>query len=539
MNKLLHIFYILLLIFFIRVTYVYPDTYSDILNKESRDKIDQYLNNRDFTGLEKMIIGFLNDKKEMSSYALGIAYDYIAEKPGIMAVLNEWCQKSPQSHIPFIVRGNFYTDYAWKARGGGYAYTVPKENMDLFKERLSLAKKDLELAYKMNPQDGNSAAFLITIATGLGLDKKYMETQFENAIKADPYNSHAYSKKLHYLTPQWHGSKEEIEEFINEIKSRFPVGSRLRLLAATHYYSLYSIKKLYMALRHDENVWARIQNEFEKHFSVLPHNMFAHNQYCNLAFYGGRYKTALKEFEIIGDDFKESIWEVGTTFNNAKTLSNFFCLIDKGDWKSAEEELALNPSIKNLGYIAEQFCLFEDYDGLEIFLNKLKSSGRGAQYHLLKGISFEKNNNLKEALNEYNNALKLNPVYSDAYIKAGHIYEKNGNIKRAIISYQKGIDSDPKNTAAYYDLGRLYEDVMGEHIKAICLMEVAKTLTPTCKLYYMLGKAYANINKRDKCIENWEIYLKMESSGKYADFVREYLKKNRFSSPRKDELYNR
>jgi len=525
MKELSKIFCAAALISFIFATYAYSGTpdYSDAFAKEIKNKVGQYLQSRNFAELEKMVTQYLSQKNEENSRIIYLTYYYIAKTPNILKVLDEWCEKSSGSHIPFTARGNFYVYYAWDARGSGYGHTVSDIKMELFQKRLLQAKNDLELAYTKNTDDANAPAMLINVATGLGLSREYMETQFNNAVKADPFNFRAYSAKLEYLMPKWHGSKEEATAFVNEIKKTIPEGSRRRLLIATFYSSLYNKKDLYVVLRQDEKAWIEIQQEFQKYLSVHPEDILAHNEFSELAFYAGKYETALQEFEIIKGAFDEEIW-TKERFNAAKTVSKFFLLIDKGDWKAAEEELAVNPGVRNFEYIVGRFQNYGDTGGFDLFLNKLKDSGRVAQYHMLKGLFFEKENKIMDALAEYNNALQLNPLYSEAYVNAGHAYEKRGNIRKAMSSYQKGIDTDPKNAVAYYDLGRVYEDALENHVQAISFLETAISIAPeNGDWYYLIGKAYENINNHNKCIESWEKYLKMEPNGRSADFIRGFL----------------
>lgn len=514
------------LIFLAPVHAVNP-SYSAMLSADLKNSIDNYIGERNFSELEKNISFYLKEKSEKNSLTLDVIYNYIAQAPDILGFLDAWCSESSQSSIPFTIRGLFYINYAWDARGSGYAHTVSDSSYKLFKERLLQAKKDLELAYSKNPSDGNAPASLIRVAMGLNLGREYMETQFKNAVTADPFNYKAYSAKLEYLMPRWHGSKEEVTNFVNEIKRIAPEGSRLRLLTVTFYSRLYDDEDLYNVLKQDKIVWSKIQNEFQGYLTIHPEDILAHNKFCQLAFYAGRYEIAMREFEIIGENADEYIWTKGM-FHVVKTLSKAYCLIDSGDWRAAEDVLSANHRVRGFEYIIIRFWRYKDNAGLELFLNKLKDSGRVAQYHLFKGFFLEKDNKLKEAMAEYNNALRLDPAYSEAYVKAGHIYEKTGDVKQAINFYQKGIDTDPKNAVAYYDLGRIYEDALSQHAKAISLIETAIAADPkNGAWYYLLGKAYENINNHDKCIENWEKYLEMEPDGNFANFVRSFLPKVR------------
>src|SRR5690606_21351518 len=54
---------------------------------------------------------------------------------------------------------------------------------------------------------------LLSVELGLGMGKPYMESLFKRAVEIDPSNYTAYSRKMYYLQPRWHGSPEEVFEF--------------------------------------------------------------------------------------------------------------------------------------------------------------------------------------------------------------------------------------------------------------------------------------------------------------------------------------
>ena len=58
--------------------------------------------------------------------------------------LKQWVQTRRDSVTAPIALGNAYLNYAYLARGGGYANTVTDEGWRLFAERVQLARETLE-----------------------------------------------------------------------------------------------------------------------------------------------------------------------------------------------------------------------------------------------------------------------------------------------------------------------------------------------------------------------------------------------------------
>lgn len=68
---------------------------------------------------------------------------------------------------------------------------------------------------------------------------------------------------------------------------------------------------------------------------------------------------------------------------------------------------------------------------------------------------FEQANNLKDAIINYGEAIKLDPNYEKAYAARALCYEKNNQITEAVEDYKKLHVFDPKNKELYYNTGRL------------------------------------------------------------------------------------
>src|SRR5262249_32127672 len=100
------------------------------------------------------------------------------------------------------VRGVFYTDYAWDARGSGFAEEVTDEGRRLLKERLRAAEAALTKAWQLDPSTARVAAAMITVAMGLGFPRADMETWFRRAMQADADCYPACAAKLLYLEPK-------------------------------------------------------------------------------------------------------------------------------------------------------------------------------------------------------------------------------------------------------------------------------------------------------------------------------------------------
>jgi hypothetical protein len=111
------------------------------------------------------------------------------------------------------VEGNFYIDYAWDARGTGWAHTVTDEGWRRLYERLELAEAALTAAWEADPACADVAAKMTIVCMGLGHNRETMEKWFQRAIDADGDSLDACNYKMNYLLPKWLGSDGEALQF--------------------------------------------------------------------------------------------------------------------------------------------------------------------------------------------------------------------------------------------------------------------------------------------------------------------------------------
>ena len=71
---------------------------------------------------------------------------------------------------------------------------------------------------------------------------------------------------------------------------------------------------------------------------------------------------------------------------------------------------------------------------------------------------FLQQNRLDAALQEYAEAIKVNPNFSEAYYNLGLVLHRQGEKEAAITAYRQSLVINPTSVAALYNLGlALYE----------------------------------------------------------------------------------
>src|SRR5207247_7634526 len=127
----------------------------------------------------------------------------------------------PQSITEPVVRARAWTDYAWDARGGGYAYTVTKEGGRQFQLRMSRAREILEEAARLPVRCPNWYGVMQEVALAQGWDREEYSHLLSEAAKAEPNYYYYYANAARFLLPRWYGRPGVWERLAGEAAKRF------------------------------------------------------------------------------------------------------------------------------------------------------------------------------------------------------------------------------------------------------------------------------------------------------------------------------
>jgi hypothetical protein len=121
----------------------------------------------------------------------------------------------PQTTV-LTIQGEFNTNYAWDARGSGWAKSVTDQGWQLFAQRLAKADGALEKAWALDNTNADAATDMIGVELGQGQGRDRMELWFGRAMAADQDNYAACADKLYYLEPKWYGNSHSMLVFGQE-----------------------------------------------------------------------------------------------------------------------------------------------------------------------------------------------------------------------------------------------------------------------------------------------------------------------------------
>ncbi len=168
----------------------------------------------------------------------------------------------------------------------------------------------------------------------------------------------------------------------------------------------------------------------------------------------------------------------------------------EGKFKEAKEEFEKALKVDPFsGSTKESLKVIED-----VTFQKIESK---TAIHFFKGAVYAIKGKGDQAIGEYNRAIEINPGFAIAYRARGKAYLKKRQYDKAISDYNKAIKLDPKYSMAYHHRGFTYY-CQGQYEKAITDCSKAIEINPKSVMAYInRGKAYADKGQYDQAISDY------------------------------------
>ncbi len=201
------------------------------------------------------------------------------------------------------IQGVIWNTIGWQARTEAFAPQVPAGGFEILEKSLIEARKAYERAWKIRPDDAQTATSLLDIDRAIGGDREAMELWFERAMKADGDARDACFTKLDWLDPKWHGTPEEMLAFGRRCRDtkNWRAGITLLFCDAQHRYTdmIEPSKRLsYLGL---PEVWPEIAEVFEEYLKHYPSDAVVRSKYAAMCLLAHHSPEAHAQFEILGD----------------------------------------------------------------------------------------------------------------------------------------------------------------------------------------------------------------------------------------------
>ena len=269
---------------------------------------------RKFDALEKIAAELRTSKAlfEEGSWKLNVFYDALEERFSRgqdfwltdIQTYEAWEKACPDSLARRIGLINLLTNYAWDARGAGYARDVTEENHRIFQARLEQAAKVFAQTRDLKEKDPCCQLAAMNIALGQGWPKEHFERLVAEAAAIAPEFWHIHPMRCYSLLPRWYGKDGDWEAYAEDASNRGEwlgdeTYARMVMRMSSFHANIF---------RDSKASWPKTRKGLDILKAKYPASLEFPHQIARLATMGQDQALAKSAFDEIGDHFLESVW---------------------------------------------------------------------------------------------------------------------------------------------------------------------------------------------------------------------------------------
>ncbi len=280
---------------------------------ETAESTRQLLLDENFDRLEEVFgqaLAGLDPTDSTTIEPLVEAYDGLGFQPSDLALYERWLMLHPNSSFAHGARGVFMIDYAWHARGTGWAYMVKAEMWPLFEQRVEQARQDLLQSVALNPNDPFPRTRLLTVARAQGHPFQTVAEHFNAARQLAPGYLGLYLGAMEYLKPKWQGTHAEMFRFARNWANRAPADSNLAMILFWAHHEMSMFYNHGTEYWKQPEVWAEVEPILRRLRENPRYGAEMSSHLVLLHLQREELELARKEIESLGVDFDLSVFKL-------------------------------------------------------------------------------------------------------------------------------------------------------------------------------------------------------------------------------------
>jgi hypothetical protein len=218
----------------------------------------------------------------------------------------------PNSITARVAYADYFTKYAWHARGSGFADTVTPEGLRLFAERLTSARQILDDAKSLPDKDPFFYYIELRVALGQSWPKLEFDKLAADATTFEPTFWPYDTERAYSLQPRWYGEPGDWEAYA------YQASQRAGGLGAEDYARIV----MYFANEHDNifretnAIWPKTREGLLKMQQEYPRSLLILNYTALLASMAQDRPLAKQTFDHLGDNYVQSVWNSPAQFES-------------------------------------------------------------------------------------------------------------------------------------------------------------------------------------------------------------------------------
>ena len=221
--------------------------------------------------------------------------------------LTSWSTQQPGSVTAKVALASAWKEYAWKARGEGYADSVNDAAWQVVRKRLESARQALSEASSLNERCPYWYVTALWVGLGQGWEREALDNIFEAGMQLEPTFYYLHQAKATYLLPRWGGTAGDWEKFANESALKLG-GHQGDIVFFAIYSQMLVLHGMDLMNTHQQSAPKLLAgyHSIEKLYGSSSHRL---NEASFFACFGNDVQAAAELFARIGDDYDETVWK--------------------------------------------------------------------------------------------------------------------------------------------------------------------------------------------------------------------------------------
>lgn len=224
-------------------------------------------------------------------------------------------QKFPKEAFVALAEAQYWIDYAWNARGGGYASSVTDDGWKLFRERLEKAERVLLDTKSYSAQLPVWYAEMIIVQSALGRPEDERDSVFLEGVTRYPTYYENYFTMQNYLLPKWGGTWRTVDNMVKWSVEHTKATEGTSMYARLYWSALGNSDPEIKLFKDTFASWPKMKQGFEDLMARHPKSKWNLNNFAMFACMAGDKQTFLKLRTDIGHDVIEAAWPETTSLD--------------------------------------------------------------------------------------------------------------------------------------------------------------------------------------------------------------------------------
>jgi tetratricopeptide (TPR) repeat protein len=150
-----------------------------------------------------------------------------------------------------------------------------------------------------------------------------------------------------------------------------------------------------------------------------------------------------------------------------------------------------------------------------------KKKERNQLFWFEYGLRYDIEGRWQLAVRAYRKALRMDPTLVDCWNNLATIYYRVGRKKKAVRFYRNALKINPGYKLAYYNLGNIFEEMKRYQPAVKMYLKAIELDANYYDAHYNLALVYDKTHCYPEACHHWGIYLKYDSSSRWARYARD------------------